>query len=247
MNSTIHSQFSILNPLNSYIRTMPVYSLPPQHVFPPVSHAEEDGLLAVGGDLHPDRLLLAYSQGIFPWYSKGSPILWWSPDPRMVLFPAELKVSKSMKQVLKSGIFQISYDQDFPAVIQACAKVHRPGQRGTWLGKDMQAAYTELHRLGYAHSVEVWREGKLVGGLYGVALGQVFCGESMFAHESNASKSGFITLVVDLRSRGFQLIDCQVHTPHLESLGGREIPRLDFLHLLELGIGGPSWAGKWAR
>jgi leucyl/phenylalanyl-tRNA---protein transferase len=226
---------------------MPVYSLPDAHIFPPVSHAEEDGLLAVGGDLHPDRILAAYAQGIFPWYSGRSPILWWSPDPRMVLFPGELKVSKSMQQVLRRGIFKVTLDRDFPGVISACSKVARPGQDGTWLGKDMQRAYTELHRLGHAHSVEVWREGALVGGLYGVALGKVFCGESMFAHESNASKAGFITLVEALRARGFGLIDCQVHTPHLESLGAREIPRAAFVGLLGEGIREEGFVGGWGE
>jgi leucyl/phenylalanyl-tRNA---protein transferase len=227
---------------------MPIYALPDAHIFPPVSHAEEDGLLAVGGDLHPDRLLVAYSQGIFPWYSSGSPILWWSPDPRMVLFPEELKVSKSMQQVLRRDVFQITFDRDFPAVIQSCAKAPRPGQEGSgWLVQAMQEAYTELHRLGHAHSVEVWQAGTLVGGLYGVALGGVFCGESMFSHVSNASKAGFITLVEELRGRNFSLIDCQVHTAHLESLGAREIPRTQFLSLLRKALQHPGWAGKWSR
>lgn len=224
---------------------MPVYSLPTQHIFPPVSHAEEDGLLAVGGDLDPARILRAYAQGIFPWYSGRSPILWWSPDPRMVLFPGELRISKSMQQVLRKGMFQVTVDQDFPAVIQACARTPRAGQKGTWLGKDMQRAYTELHRLGHAHSVEVWQEGRLVGGLYGVALGTVFCGESMFSHASNASKVGLITLVAALREHGFGLIDCQVHTSHLESLGAKEIPRAAFLELLTRGAAEQGWEGKW--
>jgi leucyl/phenylalanyl-tRNA--protein transferase len=226
---------------------MPVYSLPQQHVFPPVSHAEEDGLLAVGGDLDPNRLLLAYSQGIFPWYSKGDPILWWSPDPRMVLFPAELKVSKSMKQVLKRGTFEVTFDRDFPAVIKECGKIDRPGQAGTWLSADMRKAYEKLHDLSAAHSVEVWLQGKLVGGLYGLALGSVFCGESMFSYESNASKTGFIVLVNALIAHGFELIDCQVYTEHLESLGAREIPRTEFLKLLHAGIQKPGWMGKWSR
>jgi leucyl/phenylalanyl-tRNA---protein transferase len=226
---------------------MPVYALPEALIFPPVAHAEPDGLVAFGGDLRPQRLLVAYSQGIFPWYDPRSPILWWSPDPRMVLFPAELKVSKSMKQVLKSGRFQVTFDQDFTAVIKACGKVPRPGQDGTWLGKDMQRAYTELHKLGHAHSVEVWREGKLVGGLYGAALGGVFCGESMFSEESNSSKAGFITLVDALIAKGFVLIDCQVYTSHLESLGAREIPRVQFIQLLTSGLQKPGWTGTWSR
>ncbi len=226
---------------------MPVYSLPQQHVFPPVSHAEEDGLLAVGGDLDPHRLLLAYAQGIFPWFSKGDPILWWSPDPRMVLFPAELKVSKSMKQVLKNKTFEVTFDKDFKSVIQACGKIERPGQDGTWLSKDMRIAYTKLHEMAVAHSVEVWQDGKLVGGLYGLALGAIFCGESMFSEVSNASKAGFITLVQALREKGFELIDCQVYTAHLESLGAKEIPRTEFIRILEQGIQNPCWTGKWDR
>ncbi len=224
---------------------MPIYSLPKEHVFPPVSHAEEDGILAVGGDLSPDRLLAAYSQGIFPWYSGRKPILWWSPDPRMVLFPAELKVSKSMKQLLKRRAFEVTYDTAFVDVIKACAEAVRHDQDGTWLGKDMQRAYIKLHQLGVAHSVEVWREGALVGGLYGLALGRVFCGESMFAHVSNASKYGFITAVQGLRRLGFELIDCQVYTEHLDSLGAREIPRHEFLKLLAAGILQPGLPGAW--
>ncbi|MFN8398279.1 MAG: leucyl/phenylalanyl-tRNA--protein transferase [Bacteroidia bacterium] len=218
---------------------MPVYSLPNQPLFPPVSHAEEDGLLAVGGDLSPERLLAAYARGIFPWYTEGkSPILWWSPDPRMVLFPNELNVSKSMKQLLRREAFQVTYDREFAAVISACGHVPRPGQDGTWLGNAMMEAYQVLHQLGHAHSVEVWQEGRLVGGLYGVAMGKTFCGESMFAHASNASKYGFITLVRDLIDAGFQLIDCQVYTEHLESLGAREISRNEFVDLLGNGLNG---------
>jgi leucyl/phenylalanyl-tRNA--protein transferase len=224
---------------------MPVYALPKTHVFPPVNHAEPDGLLAVGGDLEPDRILLAYQHGIFPWFSEGSPILWWSPDPRMVLMTKELKVSKSMRQVLRSGKFKITYDQAFKEVIEACGDVPRPGQDGTWLTREMRDAYLQLHQLGWAHSVEVWREGDLVGGLYGLALGRVFCGESMFSHESNASKAGFIDLVKRLETLGFQFIDCQVHTPHLESLGAKEIPREDFLELLDEGLQADDLDAPW--
>ncbi len=225
---------------------MPIYSLPTEHIFPPVSHAEEDGMLAVGGDLSPGRLLAAYAQGIFPWYTQGeSPICWWSPDPRMVLLPGDLKVSKSMKQLLKRKVFEVTFDRDFVAVIAACSKTARPGQDGTWLGTDMQRAYIKLHELGHAHSVEVWEAGKLVGGLYGLALGRVFCGESMFSHASNASKFGFITLVRGLERLGFGLIDCQVYTEHLESLGAREISRKAFLKLLAAGISKPPLHGSW--
>lgn len=215
---------------------MPVYALPKAHVFPPVSHAEPDGLLAVGGDLAPDRILMAYHQGIFPWYSEGSPILWWSPDPRMILMTAELKISKSMRQVMRSGKFKITYDKAFEEVIEACGNVPRPGQDGTWLTQEMRLAYIQLHQLGFAHSVEVWREGRLVGGLYGLAIGSVFCGESMFSLESNASKAGFIDLVKRLQAIGFRFVDCQVHTPHLESLGAKEVPREEFLDLLETAL-----------
>jgi leucyl/phenylalanyl-tRNA---protein transferase len=227
---------------------MPIYSLPKEHIFPPVSHAEPDGMLAVGGDLSPGRLLAAYSQGIFPWYTEGeSPILWWSPDPRMVLFPDELYVSKSMQQLLKRKAFEVTYDREFKKVLAACSQTERPGQDGTWLGKDMQKAYFKLHELGVAHSVEVWEDGKLVGGLYGLALGRIFCGESMFSHASNASKFGFITLVRMLQANGFELIDCQVYTAHLESLGAREIGRNEFLKRLTAGIVKPGILGKWIK
>jgi leucyl/phenylalanyl-tRNA---protein transferase len=227
---------------------MPVFSLPSEPLFPPVSHAEEDGLLAVGGDLSPVRLLTAYASGIFPWYTEGrEPILWWSPDPRMVLFTEELRISKSMRQVLKKGTFEITFDRAFDEVVRSCSKAPRRGQQGTWLGMHMQRAYSELHRLGYAHAAEAWQAGRLVGGLYGVAIGRVFCGESMFAHESNASKAAFITLVEALKQKGFGLIDCQVHTDHLESLGAREIPRVDFLALLTAGMAQPGRVGPWAE
>ena len=214
---------------------MPVYRLTDEILFPPVSHAAEGGLLAVGGDLAPERLLAAYRAGIFPWYSAGEPILWWSPDPRCVLIPGELRVARSMRQFLKKGSLQVSFDRDFAAVIAACQKP-RPGQEGTWITPEMKAAYGRLFELGYAHSVEVWREGELVGGLYGISLGRVFFGESMFSRTANASKTALIALVEHLGARGFSLIDCQVESPHLLSLGARPIPRRKFCALLAAAL-----------
>lgn len=226
---------------------MPVYSLNQSYDFPPTSEAEPDGLLAVGGDLSAGRLLTAYSQGIFPWYSDDSPILWWSPAPRMVLIPSAVKISKSMRQVLRSKRFRVSFDTAFTQVIYACGSSPRPGQDGTWLGRDMMEAYTRLHELGYAHSVEVWLEDELVGGLYGIAIGKVFCGESMFAKASNASKVGFISLVKGLERMGFAVVDCQIYTDHLASLGAEEIEREEFERMLERYIPEPSLNGKWTK
>ncbi|HEY0609046.1 MAG TPA: leucyl/phenylalanyl-tRNA--protein transferase [Chitinophaga sp.] len=193
--------------------------------------AEPDGLLATGGDLSIARLILAYRSGIFPWYSKP-PVLWWSPDPRFVLFPEELKVSASMKQLLKKQVFRITVNQNFEAVIGHCRYTYRRGQDGTWITDPMQEAYTQLHREGYAMSVECWLEDKLVGGLYGVRMGNVFFGESMFSHVSNASKAAFITFVQSAQAEGLALVDCQVYTDHLASLGARFISRASFLDLL---------------
>lgn len=200
--------------------------------FPPVEDALEDGLLALGGNLSTERILLAYHSGIFPWYNEDLP-MWWSPDPRFVLFPSELKVSKSMKQVFKSGSVEFKVNTAFGQVIANCRSKERPGQDGTWITDDVQYAYTELHRLGYAHSAEAWQNGRLVGGLYGVRLGKVFFGESMFSHVSNASKFAFISYVAQLQAEGTELIDCQVYTRHLESLGSRMIPRADFIARLK--------------
>lgn len=206
-----------------------------QQDFPPIDQADEHGLLAIGGDLSVERLAKAYNLGIFPWYEVSQPILWWSPNPRMVLFPDQLKVSKSMRQVLKKDIFQVTYNTAFEKVIRECATIKRPDQEGTWITEEMIAAYIKFHQTGMAHSVEVWQEGVLVGGLYGVYLKEkkIFCGESMFAKVSNASKVAFIKLVRDLRAEGVRLIDCQVYTPHLESLGAMEIPRAEFLKYLK--------------
>ncbi len=206
-----------------------MYQLSEDLVFPHPELADDKGILAWGGDLSPERLALAYSHGIFPWYEDDSPILWWSPPLRFVLFPDELKVSKSMRKILRSGDFSVTQNQDFPAVIRACKEMYRPGQHGTWITDEMEQAYITLHRKGMAQSVEVWQNGQLVGGLYGVVVGDVFCGESMFSKVSNASKAGFITLV---QSGQFKLFDCQVHTKHLESLGAKHIPRTDFLQFL---------------
>jgi leucyl/phenylalanyl-tRNA---protein transferase len=211
---------------------MPVFQLSDDLIFPPVDLAEPDGLLAYGGDLTPERLLLAYSEGIFPWYDEP-PILWWSPDPRFVLFPEELKISASMKQVLKKGTFTITVNKDFQGVIAGCRHVSRPGQDGTWITPDVEAAYISLHKAGYAHSVECWQQDELVGGFYGIQLGTSFFGESMFSLVSNASKAAFITFVQYVAAQGITMIDCQVYTAHLESLGARMIPREQFLDIIK--------------
>ena len=199
--------------------------------FPPLEHAlaEPNGLLCAGADLSPQRILEAYRNGIFPWYSPGEPILWWSPDPRMVLVPSELKISRSLRRTLRAGSYRIRLDSDFPAVIRACARTRRHGQTGTWISDEMQAAYGSLHELGFAHSVETWLDDKLIGGLYGLAIGKMFYGESMFSHATDASKIALAHLCRYLDARGFGLIDCQMNTPHLASLGAREIARSEFI------------------
>lgn len=200
--------------------------------FPHVTEATVDGLLAIGGDLSSERLLYAYSNGIFPWFEVDEPILWWSPDPRFVIYPYELKVSKSMSQLFKKEKFKVTINKAFKDVISNCSNTIREGQKGTWITNSMIEAYTKLHELGYAKSVEVWEDSELVGGLYGVDLGnKVFCGESMFAKVSNASKYGFIEFI---KNSDYQLIDCQLHTNHLESLGGKHITRKEFLKYLQL-------------
>jgi len=202
-------------------------------VFPDVRTASPEGILAFGGDLRPERLLLAYRNGIFPWYSHGEPIIWYSPDPRMVLLPGELKISKSMKQVLRRHQWTITWDKDFEQVITRCQKAPRKGQRGTWITGEMRQAYLRLHEMGHARSVEVWKGDVLVGGLYGVDLGNVFCGESMFSAVSNSSKVAFVELVRRLESLNYRFIDCQVYNEHLASLGAREVTREYFLRLLK--------------
>jgi leucyl/phenylalanyl-tRNA--protein transferase len=215
---------------------MPLFVLNDELQFPPVQQADPDGLLAVGGDLSMERLLLAYRQGIFPWY-EGRYILWWCPDPRFVLFPEELKESKSMRQLLKRDAFDFRTDTDFTGVISNCKTIARRDQESTWITDEVKKAYTRLFEAGIAHSAEAYLDGQLVGGLYGVRLGKVFFGESMFSKVSNASKYAFIRYVERLHNEGVALIDCQVYTAHLESLGARMIPRPDFIGLLQQHIG----------
>lgn len=224
---------------------MPVYRLSSDLTFPPPHLAGDEGLLAVGGDLSLNRLLFAYSQGIFPWFSQGDPILWWSPDPRLVLYPADLNVSRRLKRTLKRGRFQVTFDRAFDQVIRNCASVPRNRQKGTWIIPEMIDAYIALHRSGLAHSVETWQAGRLVGGLYGVSLGGVFFGESMFHRVSDASNVALVTLVRHLSAWDFDLIDCQVTTQHLIRMGAREIPRQRFLHQLNRSLRKPTRRGEW--
>lgn len=214
--------------------------------FPPLDKAliEPNGLLAAGGDLSPERLLAAYSQGVFPWFNEDDPILWWSPDPRMVLFPNELKISRSLSKTLRKGKYKICTDNAFFQVMQACAEP-RKGQSGTWIHPEMVAAYVALHELGLAHSVEMWRDETLVGGLYGIAIGKIFFGESMFSRETDASKIAFVHLVRQLSFWEFGMIDCQMKTSHLASFGAREIRRKEFSRKLDRLVISPVQAGKW--
>jgi leucyl/phenylalanyl-tRNA--protein transferase len=218
-----------LKTLNSQI----MYYLSRDLYFPPVENATSEGIVAIGGDLSPERLILAYQNGIFPWFEDDEPILWWSPEERMVLFPSELKISKSMRNIINRGIFKVTYNTAFRDVITNCRNIKRDGQPGTWITNDMTEAYCRLNELGYAKSVEVWQDDELVGGLYGIDLGHIFCGESMFSKTSNASKFAFIALVKQLQLANYKLLDCQVHNDHLESLGAREIDREDFLAILK--------------
>ena len=224
---------------------MPVYLLDHRHVFPDPELAEASGLLAVGGDLHPDRVLLGYTQGVFPWYSEGQPILWHSPDPRFVLFPSELHVARSLKKTIRRRPFDVTADVAFADVIDACAAAPRPGQDGTWITSSMRAAYITLHAMGLAHSAEAWLAGELVGGLYGVSLGSIFFGESMFAVAPDASKVAFVTLMTHLRAWGFELVDSQVYTDHLARFGAREIPRRDYRLLLRRCLRRRTRLGPW--
>jgi leucyl/phenylalanyl-tRNA---protein transferase len=210
---------------------MALFALDKELIFPPVHLAGPDGLLAIGGDLSPERLLLAYRNGIFPWY-EGEHILWWCPDPRFVLFPGDLKISKSIKPLLKRNEFEFTTNKAFKQVIHFCKETKRPGQQGTWITDEVEKAYCRLHEPGYAHSAEVWKEGELVGGLYGIKLGKVFFGESMFSKKSNASRFAFVYYVQQLKEEGIELIDCQVYTEYLESFGARMISRKEFIILI---------------
>lgn len=232
-------------PFNELTSAMPVYLLSDEIAFPSPQLAEE-GLLAVGGDLSRKRLLLAYRMGIFPWYSKYEPILWWSPDPRLVLYPGDLRVSKSLQKTIKKGLFKITMDQAFEVVINACAHSRTSADEGTWIVEEMVDAYCDLHESGFAHSVEAWQEDRLAGGLYGVSLGRCFFGESMFTHISNASKVAFVALVKHLQALDFDLIDCQVSTPHLLRFGAREIPRARYLNELKKSLKPATLKGRWS-
>ncbi|MBZ0136152.1 MAG: leucyl/phenylalanyl-tRNA--protein transferase [Planctomycetes bacterium] len=225
---------------------MPVYELPSEIAFPDPCEAEPDGLLAVGGDLSPERVLAAYSVGIFPWPHKGWPLLWFSPDPRMVLPLNDLRVSRSLRQTMRKAPYEIRLDTDFAGVIEACGKTRRRGQKGTWITDELAQAYTRLHELGFAHSAEAWQDGKLVGGLYGLSLGGAFFGESMFAHAPDASKIAFVSLVNQLKLWGFHFVDAQVHTDHLERFGAREIPRAEYLVSLQEALAMPTRRGPWS-
>jgi leucyl/phenylalanyl-tRNA--protein transferase len=221
-----------------------------RYVFPPPKNWGSS-IIAVGGNLSPGMLLSAYEQGIFPWYNPEDPLLWQSPDPRFIIYPGGLRVSQSMEKLLRQKKYEISFDRDFPAVIRACSQIERPGQNGTWITKDIIEGYTELHRLGYAHSAEARLDGELAGGCYGIRLGRCFFGESMFSGKPNASKAAFITLARRLFEDDIAFIDCQVHTDHLESLGGIEISRGDYLKLLYVNLGTREdhWdrRGSWAE
>ncbi len=224
---------------------MPVYRLDHRIAFPRPELADDNGILAVGGDLRPERLLFAYQLGIFPWYEEGLPIIWHSPDPRMVLDLAELHVPRSVRKTMRRGVYDVRLDTAFAEVIEACSHVPRPGQSGTWITEEMKDAYIELHRLGYAHSVEAWRDGELAGGAYGVSLGRAFFGESMFARRSDASKVAFIALCRQLQTWQFDFVDCQVHTEHLERFGATEWPRARYLAALADAIEAPTRRGHW--
>ena len=224
---------------------MPIFRLVDEPIFPPPDYADPSGLLAVGGDLSKERLLEAYRLGIFPWYSDDQPILWWSPDPRLVLDLKDFTISRSLRKTLKKAIFQVTFDHAFEQVIQACAVVPRTAQNGTWITEEMQEAYINLHGLGYAHSVESWLGGELVGGLYGVSLGKAFFGESMFHLKTDASKAALATLVEKLKSWDFHFIDSQMTTEHMIRLGAKELPRRIFLKRLQLALRQPTKRGRW--
>jgi leucyl/phenylalanyl-tRNA--protein transferase len=222
-----------------------VFFLTDEIAFPPPHLASREGLLAVGGDLSRERLLLAYRMGIFPWFSDDEPILWWSPDPRLVLYPDEIRISKTLKKIIRKEVFTVTMDSAFVRVINQCAKIRQENNQGTWIVEDMIDAYCKLHESGFAHSVEAWHQGKLAGGLYGVSLGRCFFGESMFTRVSNASNVALVTLVGYLNKSSFDMIDCQLTTKHLLRFGAREIPRARFLKQLEKSLKAPTKKGKW--
>jgi leucyl/phenylalanyl-tRNA--protein transferase len=224
---------------------MPIYRLIKEVIFPPAEEADPSGLLAVGGDLSSGRLLEAYRLGIFPWYSDNEPILWWSPDPRLILDLGDFKISRSLRKTLKKQTFRVTFDKAFGDVVGACATVAREGQPGTWITDEMREAYARLHKLGYAHSVETWFEGELAGGLYGVSLGKAFFGESMFHQRTDASKVALAALVERLKSWNFHFIDAQMTTEHMLRLGAKELPRRVFLKRLVEALKSPSKKGKW--
>jgi leucyl/phenylalanyl-tRNA--protein transferase len=224
---------------------MPVFRLRPNLPFPPPEMAEPEGLLAVGGDLSLRRLLAAYRAGIFPWYEEGSPILWWSPDPRFVLLPADFHVPDSLRRIVRTGRFRVTFDAEFHRVMESCGATPRRHETGTWITPEMVRAYVALHEAGHAHSVEVWLGDELAGGLYGVSVGACFCGESMFTRVSNASKVGFVTLVERLKRQGCALIDCQMETDHLRRFGAVAIPRAEYLRRLDEAAHRGERPGKW--
>jgi leucyl/phenylalanyl-tRNA---protein transferase len=223
---------------------MPVFRIDERLIFPPV-HLAEDGLLAVGGDLRPERLLLAYSKGIFPWYGENLPILWHAPDPRMIMTTPELSIQRSLRKAIRKQPYELRLDTVFEQVLRGCAAAPRPGQNGTWLIAEMMEAYLELHALGFAHSFEAWRGDELIGGCYGVSLGAAFFGESMFTRGPDASKIAYAACVNQLHAWGIGLIDCQVHTEHLERFGAYQIPRLDYMELLHVALDQPTRRGRW--
>jgi leucyl/phenylalanyl-tRNA--protein transferase len=224
---------------------MAVYQLSDKLIFPPAELAEKDGLLAIGGDLSPERLLLAYSSGIFPWYSEGDPLLWWAPSPRLVLFPDEFRMPRRLSRMIRQKRYTVTFDQDFATVITSCATIAGREKKGTWITDEMIDAYSQLHHLGFAHSVECWLGDKLAGGLYGISLGGIFFGESMFSRESNSSKVALVALVNKLQEWDFDLIDCQMKTPHLMQFGAREIPGSEFQKLLARSLSHPTKIGPW--
>lgn len=228
-----------------HLLVMPIYALNDEPIFPDPNDAEPDGLLAVGGDLAPRRVLTAYAHGIFPWPIGDMPLAWFSPPERMILDFADLRISRSLRKSLRSGGFSVTMDQAFSEVMAACSSTPRSHETGTWITEDMQDSYAQIHEIGFAHSVEVWLEGELVGGLYGISIGAMFCGESMFHRATDASKVAFVALASQLKAWDFHFLDCQLHTPHLESLGAAEVPRSDFSERLQAAIWKETRRGQW--